>query len=324
MTLTEIRTQCAKLLGQEQYTDLVAQDQTDVDAFINEAYLECYSPVAPHNTRGEWTVRYHSDLLKAPVAVTLGLTNGSKDMTVSGATLEAKYVGSFIKIEDKWFRYAGSVTGTEKLLQPWDGATGSYSATVYYNAVALPAACAKVIERPSVLGMGELFAMPGPEAEIMVRSEPAYDYSSFRARLSPSIRRSQFSKVLTQDTGDPSFYHVDSGSLTETFATTKRFHVFPIPDRQCVLEMRIHILPAKLSTGTDVPALPGDTVTVDMAASILLPLARERIALNDNGRRFTGDIKAVREAAMMAREQLSKLTKPQRDTGQRIGLARGW
>jgi hypothetical protein len=324
MTLTEIRNQAAKGLGQEAYADLLTQDQVDVDGLIHEAYLECYSPVAPHNTRGEWTVRYHSDLLKTPVTVTLGLTNGSKDMTVTGVTMEAKYIGSFIKIQDRWYRYAGAVSGTEKLLQPWDGDTGNYPATVYYNAVALPAACAKVIERPSILGMGELWPMPGPEAEIMIRSEPAYDFSSYRNRLSPAVRRSQFSRVLSQDTGDPVFYHVDSGSLTETFAPTKRFHVFPVPDRQCTLEMRMHILPARMTGGSDVPALPGDTATVDIAQTILLPLVRERVALLDNGRRFTGDLKATMRAAELAREQLSKLTKPQRDGGEHIRLARGW
>ncbi len=116
MTNLELKTSLAGMLGHETFSDLLAQDQTDIQGWINAALLECYLPVPPHKQRGEWTEDYFADILKTPVAATLGLTQGST--AVTGFAFEAKYVGSYIDIGGEYYRLgsvsAGFSAGTGK------------------------------------------------------------------------------------------------------------------------------------------------------------------------------------------------------------------
>lgn len=324
MTFLEIQTSLAGMLGFESATDLLARDLADIKGWANAALLECYLPVAPHKARGEWTEDYFSDILKAPASATLGLTNGST--AVTGFAFEAKYVGSYVQIQDRYYRLGSVAAGPlYALSQPWDGDTGTYGATVYYNAVALPANVARIKDWPSLLGVGPLFPMPGPEAEVMLRSEPAVDFHAFNRRLSTNFRRQSFRQALTNDKGDPYLYFIDSGNMGATFTPSKRLHVYPIPDRLATIEARVNILPARMTGDSDVPKLPNeDNGVVDMVESILLPLAREKLVLNLNGRRFKGDVNGIRSEAERARALLSELARPQQVSGGVIRPARGW
>lgn len=304
----------------EDVSSLPAQDVTDIKGWLNAALLECYSPVAPATRYPPWTETYWSEFLKAPAAATLGLTAGST--AVTGFVFEAKYIGSFVKIGDRLLRLANVSAGpVYNLLQAWDGDTGSYEATVYYNAVALPARLAHLMDFPSMPGIGQLYPMPGPEAEVAVRGDPAFDFASGRRRLPLNFQRRNFRQSLEQDVGDPYYYHVDEGSITPTFAPTKRFHVYPLPARAVTLEGRYNVLPVPLSSDGDVPALPA---TPDLVQTCLLPLAREQLANNAHGRRFSGDPRGIATEATRARQLLSKLSPVQRSSGSAIRPKAGW
>lgn len=322
MTYLQLQTALAGMFGYENPSDLLAQDLSDIRDWIHAAYLECYLPVPPHKQRGQWTEDYFGDALKAPTAATLGVTNGSR--VVTGFAFETKYAGSFVQIGERFYRYAGQNGANQELVQPWDGATGSVAATIYYNAVALPGNFARFLGSPSLLGLGPLFPLPGPEAEIIMRSEPAIDFRSFGRRLALNTRRQTWRQNLTQDHGDPYFYHIDSGNVGAAFAPTRRLHVYPLPDRAVTFDCRINVLPARLSADADVPKLPGDETTVDLVGSILLPIARENLVQNANGRRWKGDANGIAAAARKARDMLRELASPQRETGDVIRLARGW
>ena len=163
-TFANLRDSLASAIGFA-YVDLDTQDQRDLDTIINAAYLDCYA--AKDGRRPRWATRYISEIIKAPASATLSVTNGST--TISGFSFEAKYIGSFVRVGDKFFRLAS----TTSFVQPWDGDTGSVAATVYYNAVALSGLVVKVREMPSLLGVGPLLPMPFTEDEVELRSTPS-------------------------------------------------------------------------------------------------------------------------------------------------------
>ena len=74
--------------------------------------------------------------------------------------------------------------------------------------------------------------------------------------------------------------------------------------------------------------LPADESTLPMpfqaVDNILLPIAREKLAMNSAGRRFTGNVPLIMQAAESARKQLRSLTHPQRHVGGGFRMANGW
>jgi hypothetical protein len=249
------------------------------------------------------------------VETTLGLTAGSA--AVTGYTFNATYVGSFVKIGEAFYRYASTST----LLNNWDGATGSFAATVYHNAVALPWNIVRLAGIPNLLGVGLLGPLPDPDFELCLRTEPAWDFYPANGQPRPfSLNRSQFRQSAYYDVGDPRYYFIDQASVASTFALGNRFHVWPLPENKYSLEVRANIIPSALTTGTDVPDVPGQAVD-----NILLPIAREKLAMNSAGRRYTGpNVQLLMKAAEDARVQLKAMRRVQKDTGGAVKLKSGW
>jgi hypothetical protein len=304
--------------GYEDVTLLSDQDQADINSFIAAAYLECYVPT--DGSKPNWPEKYETGILKAPVVTTLGLTNGSK--VVTGYAFEDDYAGSFVKIGDKFFRYgkkvvAGMVT-TYYLVQPWDGATGSFDATVYHNAIELPWHVVQLAGVPNIIGLGALAPLPDADAELNLRIEPAFDFESKGARRPFTVERNTFRQSAYYDIGDPRYYHIDQASVGFTFGLGNRFHVYPLPERIMTFEVRANVVPDAL-VDADTPAMPARTVD-----TILLPLARENLALNTTGRRFTGNASLIIRAADKARAMLKGLRRVQKDVAGSVRLRRGW
>jgi hypothetical protein len=320
-TLADLRDSLAQALGYE-YADLGPLEQADVDTIINAAYLDCFA--AKDGRRPKWLTQYWSDIVKAPASASLGLTHGSK--TVTGFAFEAKYVGSFVKIGDAFYRLA-SVEGagpfTYKLVQPWAGETGSYSATVYYNAVALPGTVTKVREVPSLLGIGPLTPMPFPESETEIRSTPSFDFESRSGRVPFAYARPRFDPSLITDVGDPRYYHVDSAATGETFATSSRLHLYPLPGSAFTVELRADIVPSALSAADDQPKLPHDDI--DVVGAIMMPLMFERLLKHPLGRRYAGDnVPAIFQGGVDARALLNTFRSVQLDGPKFARVSRNW
>ena len=317
-TLANLRDALAGALGFS-YSELETQDAADVDTIINASYLDCFA--SKDGRRQAWAVQYWSDVTKAPAAATLSLVNGST--LVTGFTFEAKYVGSFVKLGDAFYRL-GSVDGaTYNLLQPWSGTTGDHSATVYYNAILLPGTGVKVMGAPSLLGVGPLNPMPFPEDEIKLRSSPSFDFQSRSGRVPFTYSRPRFNQSLITDVGDPRYFHVDSGAMGATFATSSRFHVYPLPSAAFTIEARMIILPSPLTETTDEPLLPHDDV--DVTGAILMPFMFERLLKHPLGRRYSGNnIGAIFKQADDARSQLNTFRSVQNQGPKQVRPACGW
>lgn len=319
-TFLQLQTTLASMWGYEDVAELLDQDLIDIKSWINAALFDCYVPV--DGTRATWPEQYHADILKAPVTVTLGLTNGSK--VVTGHAFEDKFAGSFVKIGERFFRYSGKtvvdLTTTYYLMQPWDQATGSYAATVYHNAIALPFNVVEMAGMPNLVGIGLLGALPDPDAELLLRTEPAFDFQSRESRSVFAIARNQFRQSAYYDVGDPRFYHIDQASVAPSFAIGNRLHVYPIPEHDYTFELRANIVPTGLTADADIPALPWQTVD-----NILLPLAREKLVENTAGRRYTGpNVQLIMNAANRARQQLSTMRRVQRDVAGSVRMKANW
>jgi hypothetical protein len=320
-TLATLRTALGSMIGFPTVTDLPDDEQTAIDTILNAAYLECYAERG--GKRPRWIEQYVSDIVKTPAAVTLGLTNGSK--TVTGFSFEAKYAGSFVKIGDAFYRYGGTASAVHSLVQPWAGDTGSYAATVYYNAFALPGTVIEVCEMPSILGVGPLTPLPFPESELALRSAPAFDFEPRAARAPFAYSRPRFNPSVITDVGDPMYFHVDSASTGATFATGSRFHLYPIPAAAATIELRADVVPAELTTGADVPMFP-NAGTVDVAGAVLLPIAYDLLLKHPLGRRYTGNnAQLIMAGAAAARTQLgTTFARVQRRTMKQARTAAGW
>jgi len=314
-TFSDLRNALAGALGFDEYSDLTSRDGLDVDTIVNAAYLDCYA--SRDGRRPAWAIKYWSDIVLAPEAATLGLTNGST--AVTGHTFTAKYLGSFVQIGAAFYRIGSTTT----LTQPWSGVTGSYSATVYSNAVALPGSGVTIRERPSLLGIGPLLPLPFPEDEVSLRSSPAFDFYPKAGRGPVAHSRPRFDPSLITDVGDPRYYHVDSAATGSTFATGSRLHLYPLPGAAFTIEARLNVLPVPLAAADDEPVLPHDDV--DIAGAILEPLMFERLLKHPLGRRYAGNnVSAIFAAGNDARAQLNTFRSVQPSGPKQFRPACGW
>lgn len=314
-SLTNLRDALASMWGHE-WSDLDTRDQADIDSWINAAYFSCYMP--PRGKRFGWAEQYQSFNVLAPVTVTLGMTNGSEKVT--GYAFSATYAGSLVKIGDRFYRFGGIKSSEYYLVQKWDGATGNQTATVYFNAFALPWNVTEVCEAPSILGVGPLTPIPGPEAEIAMRSGPGFDFQPRRGRAPFAYTRPTFDPNMFVDVGSPVYYHIDGASVGPDYNVGNRFHLYPLPDRAYTIDLRADIVPDALSDGNVTPLLPAKSID-----NILLPIAREKLAKNTAGRRFTGpNVSLIMDEAREARDTLARLAVPQRSKNKQISRAPGW
>ena len=319
-TNLQLKNALKSLWGYEEGDILSAQDEADLQTYVNQALFECFAPV--DGTRPNYGEQEWSGILKAPVVATLGVTQGSK--VVTGYAFESAYAGSFVKIGERMYRYGGSSGGVHSLAQPWQDASGSVEATIYHNAIALPGTLLETATKhPEILGLGLLSPVSDPDQELLLRAGPIYDFRSpseegQAPRL--NIRRHQFNQSLYLDEGDPIFYHIASASMGPTFGIGNRLHVYPLPDKAFTVSMPANYVPTDgMSGDAEIPPMPFAAVD-----NILLPIAREKLAENTAGRRFTGNVQLIMAAAERARKHLRSLTKPQRHTGGGFRIAAGW
>jgi len=322
-TYIQLQTALASMWGYESVTDLLDQDLVDIKSFLNAAYFDCFAP--QDGTRAHWPTEYVSGILKAPVNATLGLTQGSK--VVTGYAFEDTYAGSFVKIGDRFFRYSKKVTVTTPapattyyLVQPWDQDSGDYEAIVYHNAYALPWNVIEIPSMPNIIGLGILAPLPDADTELMLRTEPVFDFNSRGGREPFAIQRNTFRQSAYYDVGDPRYYHIDQASIGFTFGLGNRIHVYPLPDRVLTFELRANVVPDALEDDATVAEMPAQAID-----NILLPIAREYLALNTGGRRYTGpNVTLLSKAADRARAQLKGLRRVQVNVANYVRLAKGW
>ncbi len=129
-----LQNQLAILAGRSSAADL-DEDLDLCKQVINEALMEVYRPV--DGRIPEWARRTVAFQFRAPEAVTLTLTQGSR--TVTGYAFPDDFVGSVIQVGSNFYRYAGNAGATSAVLVAGAGTTtvnGVYVPTAYTSGVA--------------------------------------------------------------------------------------------------------------------------------------------------------------------------------------------
>jgi hypothetical protein len=272
---------------------------------INEALLEVYRPIDRDGAPiiPEWSRRTVTLQFRAPVEITLSVTQGNR--VVTGYSFPTNTAGSLVKIGTRYYRYAGLSGSDQTLVEPILEATGSYGATLYHTSQPLPADVAEIVGGVEWQGRGLLSPMTDRETDLAYRSNTLGDYK-------PDYGGGYFGAIFVGNTGtgypdgDPRFYYVETDALLEGTAVIRRLSIVPMPNAAANIIMRCDVLPVELSADADRPKIIGDLVT-----RCLYPIAREKWGIIY--KKYTGpNQSALVSEGNKARAVLLGLAKPQR------------
>lgn len=127
----------------EKALDVLAVDaRQEILDCINGA-LQTMHAVSPPNTK----ITTASLYLEAAENITIGVTQG--DTEVTGATFTGDQYGRTIRVEGDGID--NQIAGTSSLLHPYAGPTGTVTATVYSDAIALPEPYSELVGDPRIL-----------------------------------------------------------------------------------------------------------------------------------------------------------------------------
>lgn len=301
----DLQTNLAILAGRATAAEL-DEDLALCKQCINEALLEVYrplddegSPITPEWARRTVTLRY-----RGPAAITVGVTQGSR--VITGYAFDDDSIGSLVQIGSRFYRYAGQAANDDyTLVEPFNEATGTYSATLHHCSQPLPADVAEVVGGVEWMGRGFLQPMTDRETDVGYRSITRPDYypdygAGFWGNYARGVRGTAF------PAGDLLFYYVESDALMEGADVLRRMVIVPLPVEAAVISFRANIVPVELSADADRPKIVADLVT-----RCLLPIARE--AWGITYKKYTGDNRdALIRQADKARGILRGMAKPQK------------
>lgn len=300
--LDYLRLQLAGMVSTKTFALLSATEQADADAVINQAYRECYSD--RNGKRPKWATKPFAYRAPAQVTFTATLTQGATSLGTPSATPDVNFAGSYVKIGERWFTYAGLDGSTHRLVEPWPDATGVQTLVMYHNSRLLPTDYVDICEKPAIVGRGKLMPMQSQEAEMEYRS----GYRDFGARPGAGYQsQGDYGLSASMETGNPLWYYVDATSVGVTYDARHRICLYPLPDTtDRTITSRYYFIPALLSSGATMPELPADVVV-----DILLPIARALWAMTC--KRYAGtNVQALVAISEQARERLDGMRVSQR------------
>jgi hypothetical protein len=304
----DLQTNLAILAGRATAAEL-DEDLALCKQCINEALLEVYRPV--DGRYPEWARRTVALNYRAPLAINVGVTNGSR--IVTGYAFPADCVGSLVQIGAAFYRYAGASSTVHYLVEPFNESTGTYAATLHHVSQPLPADVAEVVGGVEWMGRGLLAAMTDRETDVGYRSVALPDYypdygAGFWGTYSPGVRGTAYPQ------GDLLFYYVETDALLDGAEVLRRMNIVPMPREAANVSFRANIVPVELSADTDRPKVVADLVT-----RCLLPIAREIWGITY--KKYTGDNRdALIRQADKARAILTGMAKPQKRFSGRGGI----
>lgn len=320
-----LRAAAAETLSVPLFSNLPTPVQNEVDALINEAYRGCF--LRPDGKRARWGEQNLTFQFKAPVQFTFVATQGAVSMgSVTGLVLEAQFAGSVMNTDGGFFRYAGKTSpgNLDVMAEPYTGTTGTVNATFYYNSYVLPVETIDVCGDPYIMGNGVL--SPISSNEQFVKARARYSDLPMDEWRSNSWGWSWgWGSWMTWFTeyfyGMPLWYWVDDSNLAvdgSFGAVRPRFCLYPLPNQgPRNVSLRGNILPALMTTGSDMPRLKTSAII-----DTLLPIIRSKVA---NGRRYNGDNRAIlSEQAQEATLKLDALDSTQRKKPARAQVKCSW
>jgi hypothetical protein len=302
MTITEIATQL--------FTDFSPEERSVPDSVtypgrnaavklaMNSALQECFGE------GGAW-LRYDEKgaIVNAPTAVTIAVTNGSATGTITGWA--AWMAGCTIQIEgsavDNQIRNASA---TATLKYPYDGTTGSKSATVYHNSIVVPDSVMRVLD-PVQFNRILLSAMVHPDMTFVPRLDEDFGHE-YRYHNIPDPLR------VNETTGHPVGYSVTTWSASDTAQPGTRIRIVPASAEAGVLDYRAMLAPPVVTDLASTDTLP---IPQQFVQSIFYPIARKHLS-GCPFFRASSSAEEIARAYQEARRLLDKLH-PGRNQGRR-------
>jgi len=158
------------------FVDLPADARLEILDAINGG-LQLLHSLAPPQSK----ITTASIYLAAPVTISLGVTQGSAEITGHDFTTDQLYCTVRLDGDD----IDNQIIGENELLHPYTGATGTVSATVYHDATAIPEPYDELVGNPRIMETRrELFPFD-PPAEQWIRRhvcEPRFYHVEPNAR----------------------------------------------------------------------------------------------------------------------------------------------
>lgn len=225
----------ARDLSEKSLADLTADVKQELLDAINGA-LQRLNALSPHESR----IVPVSIPIAAPATVSVGVVNGSYDVTVATFTADQCYRTIRIAGDD----VDNAIVGTSTLFHPYSGTTGTVSATIYADAIAIPEPYSELVGNPLII--------------------------ETRDELFPGAPQSW----ITKNVARPEYYWMDANARNQNPPAPMVLRLDTLPDQAYRLECKAILGSAKV-TFSDL-LVPGIDVPIrdEHVESYLLPIAR--------------------------------------------------
>jgi hypothetical protein len=227
----------ARDIDEKSFIDLTADVRLEILDAINGG-LQTMHALAPAVSK----ITSGSIFIEAPITVDLTVTNGSVE--VSGYPFTGDQFYRTIRIDGD--DIDNQIAGTTTLLHPYTGASGTVSATIYADGVAIVEPYEEMVGDPRILETGR-------------------DLRHHKTHL-PTWNRKQVT--------EPRYYWLEANARNRNSLAPAVLRFDCLPDRAYRLESQFSLAPAKVSfsdllaPGVDIP------LRAELIEVYLLPIAR--------------------------------------------------
>lgn len=267
---------------------------------INGTLEEMYGLSSP------WVARDDRGItLKAPVTLDLTVTSDSVDAVIQEADWKDWMAGCSIIIAGQ--QNDNRIRNAErniKLRIPYDGESGTVSATVYHDSVTLDTDVMDVIEPVKIDGI-PIPAVASTSSMIQTSSDRDFGFHKRTA--------SYLVKSVADSASAPRAYAIESWRPTPNTAPVSRIMLTPAPSEKCYLEYSCKLTPPVVTSLSSTDELP---VPHKFVASIFMPIAEKRISASPFYRGVRS-AESIAENYSMALEQLAK-SNPRKTRGLKL------
>lgn len=227
----------ARDLDEKSVIDLTADVRLELVDAINGG-LQTLHGLAPAESK----ITTGSIVIAAPTTITIGVTNGSADITGYSFTTDQLYDTIRISGDD----IDNQVIGNTQLLHPYKGSTGTVSATIYCDGVAIMEPYDELVGDPMVLETGRCL----------------------------THHRNRSVSWQHKQVAEPRFYWVEANARNQNSPAPSVLRFDRLPDRTYRIEAQFTLAPARI-TFSDLLA-PGASIPLraEFVEVYLLPIAR--------------------------------------------------
>lgn len=283
----------ARDLDEKSFIDLTADVRTEILDAINGG-LQTLHALAPAHSK----ITTGSISLEAPVTVALGVTHGSAEITGYAFSLDQRYRTLRITGDE----IDNQVAGSDELLHPYAGATGTVDATIYADGVALPEPYSELVGDPTVLETGR-------------------SLTHYRHTIQHRQRVTSWHRKLV---AEPECYWLEANAANQNSSAPAVIRFDRLPERMYRLQGQFMLAPARVSfsdlltPGAEIP------LRAELVEVYLLPIARGILTASRLWRDKESKSQARTDSAAAERNYAAYVPQTLATPRGRVGTPRGY